>query len=134
MEARIETEWRDLGFYFAQRKGLNERRLVGSCRGLRRFRDLLIASVSDPRNLRESEHEHYGPFGSLRETADLLERDPALNRNPQARGMLGYAYARTGRRDEARRMAAQTTFPNEQALILAGLGDKDGTFEALGRM
>jgi Flp pilus assembly protein TadD len=72
--------------------------------------------------------------GRTRETADLLERDPALNRNPQARGMLGYAYARSGRRDEARRMAAQTTFPNEQALILAGLGDKDGTFEALGRM
>src|SRR4029077_1532716 len=61
--------------------------------------------------------------GRTRETADLLERDPALNRNPQARGMLGYAYARSGRRDEARRMAAQTTFPNEQALILAGLGD-----------
>jgi Flp pilus assembly protein TadD len=72
--------------------------------------------------------------GRTREMADLLERDPTLNRNPQARGQLGYAYARSGRGDEARRMAAQTTFPNEQALILAGLGDKDGTFEALGRM
>ncbi len=72
--------------------------------------------------------------GRTGEMADLLERDPTLNRNPQARGQLGYAYARSGRRDEARRMAAQTTFPNEQALILAGLGDKDGTFEALGRM
>lgn len=72
--------------------------------------------------------------GRPRETADLLERAPTLNRNPQVRGMLGYAYARSGRRDEATRMAAQTVFPNEQALILAGLGDKDGTFEALGRM
>jgi TolB-like protein/Flp pilus assembly protein TadD len=72
--------------------------------------------------------------GRTREMADLLERDPTLNRNPQTRGLLGYAYARSGRRDEARRMAAQATFPNEQALILAGLGDKDGTFEALGRM
>ncbi len=72
--------------------------------------------------------------GRTREAADLLENDPGLNRNPQARGLLGYAYARSGRRDEARRLAAQTTFPNEQALIRAGLGDKDGTFEALGRM
>jgi TolB-like protein/thioredoxin-like negative regulator of GroEL len=72
--------------------------------------------------------------GRPREMADLLERDPTLNRNPQTRGLLGYAYARSGRRDEAARMEAQTTFPNEQALILAGLGDKDGTFEALGRM
>ena len=73
--------------------------------------------------------------GRTREMVDLLERDPTLNRNPQALGLLGYAYARSGRRDEATRMAAaQTTFPNEQALILAGLGDKDGTIEALGRM
>jgi hypothetical protein len=34
--------------------------------------------------------------GRTRETADLLERDPALNRNPQARGMPGYAYAQSG--------------------------------------
>jgi len=71
--------------------------------------------------------------GRTREAADLLEV-AAPNGNPQTRGLLGYAYARSGRSDKARRMAAQTTFPNEQALILAGLGDKDGTFEALGRM
>jgi TolB-like protein len=75
-----------------------------------------------------------GGQGRTREMADLLEHSPTLNRNPQTRGLLGYAYARSGRRDEATRMAAKTTFPNEQALILAGLGDKDGTFEALGRM
>jgi tetratricopeptide (TPR) repeat protein len=75
-----------------------------------------------------------GGQGRTREMAELLERAPALKGNPQAQGLLGYAYARSDRRDEARRMAAQTTFPNEQALILAGLGDKDGTFEALGRM
>jgi hypothetical protein len=33
-----------------------------------------------------------------------------------------------------RRRGASRTFPNEQALILAGLGDRDGTFEALDRM
>jgi serine/threonine-protein kinase len=72
--------------------------------------------------------------GRTREMADLLEHDPTLKRNPQTRGQLGYAYARSGRQEEARRMAAQATFPNEQALIFAGLGDKDGTFDALGRM
>jgi len=72
--------------------------------------------------------------GRTREMAELLERDPTVNKNPQTRGQLGYAYARSGRQAEAAQMAAQTTFPNEQALILAGLGDKDGTFEALDRM
>jgi hypothetical protein len=31
-------------------------------------------------------------------------------------------------------MAAASTYANEQALIFAGLGDKDRTFEALERM
>jgi hypothetical protein len=31
-------------------------------------------------------------------------------------------------------MAAASRYPNEQALIFAGLGDKDHTFEALDRM
>jgi hypothetical protein len=66
MEAWVETEWRELGFYFDQREGVKERRLVGSRQGLRHFRDLLIAYASDPRNDQESEHEHYDPFGSLK--------------------------------------------------------------------
>ena len=48
---------------------------------------------------------------------------------------LGYAYARAGRREEAENLA--TTIPPRnpfnQALIFAGLGDKDRTFEALDR-
>ena len=52
----------------------------------------------------------------------------------QARGILGYAYARSGRREEAEKMASASQYANEQALIFAGLGDKDRTLEALDRM
>ena len=48
---------------------------------------------------------------------------------------VGYAYARTGRREEAEKLAAaspQGPFP--QAVIFAGLGDKDRTMDALERM
>jgi hypothetical protein len=54
--------------------------------------------------------------------------------NPQERGVLGYAYARGGRREEAEKMARASHYANEQALIFAGLGDKDLTLEALDRM
>jgi TolB-like protein/Flp pilus assembly protein TadD len=48
---------------------------------------------------------------------------------------LGYAYGRAGRREEAERLAAAVA-PNafSQALIYAGLGDKDRTLEALDRV
>jgi TolB-like protein len=48
---------------------------------------------------------------------------------------LGYAYGRAGRREEAEKLAAAVT-PNafSQALIYAGLGDKDRTLEALDRV
>ena len=72
--------------------------------------------------------------GRADESIELLNRDPEMRRNPQARGFLGVAYVRAGRREEAERMVAATTFPNEQALIYAALGDKDRVFEALGRM
>lgn len=54
--------------------------------------------------------------------------------SPQERGLLGYAYARYGRREEAKKMASASQYANEQALIFAGLGDKDRTLEALDRM
>lgn len=73
--------------------------------------------------------------GRFDEVIQLLANDSALLlRNPQTRGFLGYAYARTGRREEAEKMAKASHYPNEQALIFAGLGDKDRTFEALDRM
>jgi TolB-like protein len=54
--------------------------------------------------------------------------------NPQTLGYLGYALARAGQREEAERMVADPKGPNEEALIYAGLGNKDRTIEALERM
>ena len=47
---------------------------------------------------------------------------------------LGHALGRAGRREEAEKLAAGTTNPFTQALIFAGLGDKERTLEALDRM
>jgi len=54
--------------------------------------------------------------------------------NPLALGFLGYGHAQAGRRDEAEKQAISSDYPNEQALIFAGLRDTDRTFEALERM
>ncbi len=50
-----------------------------------------------------------------------------------ARGFLGYVYARSGRREEAEKLATEVS-PVQQAVIFAGFADKDRTLEALGRM
>jgi TolB-like protein/Tfp pilus assembly protein PilF len=70
--------------------------------------------------------------GRIDEPIRLLS-DLAAGRS-QSRGFLGFMYARSGRREEAEKMAAASMYANEQALIYAGLGDKDRTFEALDRM
>jgi adenylate cyclase len=49
-------------------------------------------------------------------------------------GFLGHALGRAGRRDEAEKLAAGTKAPFIQALIFAGLGDTERTFEALDHM
>jgi tetratricopeptide (TPR) repeat protein len=50
-------------------------------------------------------------------------------------GWLGYAYAISGRRAEAEDLLQRNAkLPQRQALIYAGLGDKDGAFEALERL
>src|SRR5215472_11215131 len=50
-------------------------------------------------------------------------------------GFLGFACARVGLREEAEHLAAaHPNRPNQQALIYAGLGEKDRVFEALERM
>jgi TolB-like protein/Flp pilus assembly protein TadD len=53
--------------------------------------------------------------------------------DPSAGQLLGYAYARDGRRKDAERIAAINLRPIEQAVIFTGLGDKDRAFEALDR-
>jgi TolB-like protein/Flp pilus assembly protein TadD len=75
--------------------------------------------------------------GKFREAVDILAA--AVNRGvPQGdptRGYLGHAYARAGHRKQAEQLAeAQRSFAFHQALVFAGLGDKDRTFEALDRM
>ena len=75
--------------------------------------------------------------GRVGEAIQILEAE--LNRGVpagnQAWGELGYAYARAGRREDAEKLAANSPSQNpfNQALIFAGLGDKDRTFEALDR-
>jgi TolB-like protein/Flp pilus assembly protein TadD len=72
--------------------------------------------------------------GRTGEAIQLLEA--ALNRSADPDspipGFLGYAYARTGRREEAEKLAVDLS-PIRQAAIFAGLGDKDRTLEALDR-
>jgi TolB-like protein len=65
-------------------------------------------------------------------TADL---NRGLSAGNQVRGYLGFAYGRAGRREEAEKLEAETPAVNplNHALIFAGLGDKDRTFEALER-
>lgn len=65
---------------------------------------------------------------------ETLTHRPALLRNPQNRGYLGFAHARDGSRREAERLAEAASSANERALILAGLEDKPGTLDALGQM
>jgi TolB-like protein/DNA-binding winged helix-turn-helix (wHTH) protein len=73
--------------------------------------------------------------GRTTEAIQILVNDQThLTWIPQERGFLGYAYALSGRREEAEKMASASLYANEQALIFSGLGDKDRTLEALDRM
>ena len=67
--------------------------------------------------------------GRIDEAIQILS---TFKKNPR---YLGYAYGRVGRRDEAEKLAAAVA-PNafSQAIIYAGLGDKDRTLEALDRV
>lgn len=47
---------------------------------------------------------------------------------------LGYAYGRAGRRQDVEKLAAVSRGALQQVLIYAGLGDRDGTLNALDRM
>jgi tetratricopeptide (TPR) repeat protein len=68
--------------------------------------------------------------GERAEAVHILEQLGSGSHN-----MLGYAYAASGRRADAEKLAFERKdFPASVALIHAGLGNKDQAFEALERM
>ena len=71
--------------------------------------------------------------GRIEEAIRILE--PAFKGREQAPGAasLGNAYARANRREDAEKLAAIVPRPLEQAIIFAGMGDKDRTLAALDR-
>ena len=74
--------------------------------------------------------------GRTSEAIQIL--DTVFNRglppDSAVRGYLGYAFARVGRREEAQTLAAASVLnPFNQAMIFAGLGDKERALEALDR-
>jgi TolB-like protein len=75
--------------------------------------------------------------GKVNEAIRILrtEYDQGVPESNQTRGYLAYAYGRAGRREEAEKIAASTSWQNpfNYAFIFAGLQDKDRTFEALHR-
>jgi hypothetical protein len=56
------AEWRELGFFYDRDDAAKRWRLVGSKTGLQRFATALSQFASNPRNERQSEHEHLGPY------------------------------------------------------------------------
>jgi TolB-like protein/Flp pilus assembly protein TadD len=71
--------------------------------------------------------------GRIGEAIQILDAD--VDRSVIAFGVLGYAYARAGRTDEAEKLASDwQRDPIVHAMTFAGLGDKERTLEALTRM
>jgi TolB-like protein/Flp pilus assembly protein TadD len=75
--------------------------------------------------------------GRVGEAIQILETalNHGVSAGSQIRGELGYACGHAGRRGDAEKLISATPSinPFNQALIFAGLGDKDRTFEALDR-
>ena len=75
--------------------------------------------------------------GRTQEAIQILETalHQGVKPGSEVSGQLGYAYARAGRREDAEKLAVAISSRNpfNQALIFAGLGDKDRTLEALDR-
>ena len=73
--------------------------------------------------------------GRIGEAILLITASANTTKVREQAGLLGYAYARSGRREEAEKLAAaHPEWANTQVLIFAGLGDKDRAFAALDRM
>ncbi len=68
----------------------------------------------------------------IRILENAIPRGQEMGSGSELRAYLGYAYARTGRRDEAERLAVGAN-PFNQAMIFAGLGDKERALEAMER-
>jgi tetratricopeptide (TPR) repeat protein len=68
--------------------------------------------------------------GRTEEAIRILSKNGGIGN----RAYLGYAYGRSGRREEAEKLVNELSrTPYQQCLIFAGLGDKDRALEALGR-
>jgi TolB-like protein len=75
--------------------------------------------------------------GRIKEAIEILgeEVNRGIPVGDPTRGYLGYAYARSGDRGTAEQIAqAQEQFAFHQAIVFAGLGDKERVFQALSRM
>src|SRR5262249_33335936 len=74
--------------------------------------------------------------GKTTEAIQILEKafqgGVGITSGSELRAYLGYAYARTSRREEAERMAVGTN-PFNQAVIFASLGDRERALEAMER-
>ena len=74
--------------------------------------------------------------GESAEAIHILEKrfngGVGITSGDEVRAYLGYAYARAGRRDAAEKMARGTN-PFNQAVIFAGLGDKERALDAIER-
>ena len=64
----ITEEWHDLGFHYTYKESSTRWIISGSRAGLLKFRDLLVEYSQDTQREMLSEHEHYGPYGSLKVT------------------------------------------------------------------
>lgn len=64
-EEQIKQQWRKLGFYCEMDSEKKLWTLTGSRAGLLYFPDLLLGYVADPKNASDSEHQQYGPYGTL---------------------------------------------------------------------
>jgi len=74
--------------------------------------------------------------GRIQDAIHLLEKPytGGIDYENSTLGFLGYAYGRAGRREEAENLAAKNSEPFDQAMIFAGIGDKERTLKALERM
>ena len=66
MNKATRREWRALGFFYDRDDVGRKWRLIGSRAGLLRFKEALLRYAADPRNAGISEHEHFGPYSTLR--------------------------------------------------------------------